>query len=177
MAIRRRRKEELVADYEVLFKESSGFVIASCSGVPVKDLEILRRNIREVGGEFHIVKNTLVKRALDAVGISLPEENLVGTTAIGFATDDVPGMARAVVELARGFDSVNIKGGFIDKIVYDAAQVTMLADLPPLPVLRAQLLRQLQAPGSMVAMLLESAVRQLLNVTKAYSESEEASTA
>lgn len=177
MAILRSRKEELVAAYADLFKDSGGFIIASCSGVPVKDLETLRRNIREVGGEFHVVKNTLVRLALDAVDISLPEEILVGTTAIGFATDDVPSMAKAVVDLARAFDSVNIKGGVIENINYDAAQMIMLADLPPMPVLRAQLLSQLQSPGSRVAMLLASAVRQLLNVTKAYSESDEPSAA
>lgn len=136
MAIRRSRKEELVAAYEGLFRDSSAYIITSYSGVPVKDLETLRRHIREVGGEFLIVKNTLAGRALDAVGISLPTEILIGTTAIGFATDDIPGVAKAVVDLARGFDSVNIKGGVIEKVLYDAAQVTMLADLPPLPVLK-----------------------------------------
>lgn len=177
MAILRSRKEELVAEYEHLFKDSSGYFITSFSGVPVKELETLRRSIREVGGEFHVVKNTLIRRALGEVGISLAEEIFVGTTAIGFATDDVPGVAKAVVGLARGFDSVSIKGGVIENVEYDPAQVTMLADLPPLPVLQAQLLSQIQSPGSRVATLLTSAVRQLLNVTKAFSESEDASAA
>lgn len=177
MAILRSRKVELVTEYENLFKDSSGFILTTCSGVPVKELETIRQNIREVGGEFRVVKNTLLSRALDGVGIDLPEEIFIGTTAIGFATDDIAGVAKAVVDLARGFDSVNIKGGVIEKVIYDAEQVTMLADLPPLPVLRAQLLAQLQSPGSTVAMLLASAVRQLLNVTKAYSETEQASVA
>jgi large subunit ribosomal protein L10 len=142
------------------------------SGVPVKELENLRRNIREVGGKFHIVKNTLMSRAFEDAGLEIPAEMLLGTTAVGFATDDVPAVAKAIVDLARELGTVNLKGGYVDKVLYDAAQIERLADLPPLPVLRSQLLSLIQTPASRVALSLASSVRQIVNVTKAYADTE-----
>lgn len=177
LAISKDKKEELVANYQDLLTNSNGLIITSYSGVSVKELEIVRRKIRDLGGEFHIVKNTLFALAMNEVGMSMPDETYIGTTAIGFANEEIPAVAKVIVDLARDVEAVRLKGGLIEKIVYDAAQVEMLADLPPLPVLRAQLLSMLQAPGSRMAMVLASSVRQLVNVTKAFADTEEANAA
>lgn len=177
MAISKDKKEELVANYQDLLTNSNGLIITSFSGVSVKELEIVRRKIRDLGGEFHIVKNTLFALAMNEVGMSMPDETYTGTTAIGFANEEIPAVAKVIVDLARDVEAVSLKGGLIEKIAYDAAQVEMLADLPPLPVLRAQLLSMLQAPGSRIAMVLASSVRQLVNVTKAFADTEEANAA
>lgn len=177
MAISKDKKEELVANYQDLLTNTNGLIITSYSGVSVKELEIVRRKIRDLGGEFHIVKNTLFALAMNEVGMSMPDETYIGTTAIGFANEEIPAVAKVIVDLARDVEAVRLKGGLIEKIVYDAAQVEMLADLPPLPVLRAQLLSMLQAPGSRMAMVLASSVRQLVNVTKAFADTEEANAA
>ena len=60
MAISKSRKEELVGQYKDLLENNDGIVITSYSGITVKELEGLRRNIRDLGGQFHIVKNTLM---------------------------------------------------------------------------------------------------------------------
>ncbi len=172
LAISKERKQALVAQYEALLKESNGMVLTGFSGLTVREMEGLRRRIREVGGEFHVVKNTLAKLAFERAGLEMPEEMLEGTTAIGFASDDIPGVARAIVELARQVDTVGIKGGYIEGIFYSADQMERLADLPPLPVLRGQLLGVIQAPATKVAGLLAASVRQVVNVVKAYSETE-----
>lgn len=151
-------------------------ILTSYSGVTVKELEEVRRKVRELGGEFHVVKNTLFALVMNEAGIALPEETYVGTTAIGFAMEEIPGVAKAIVDLAREVETVSIKGGLLEQAIYDASQIEMLADLPPLPVVRSQLLSMLQAPASRVAMSLAGSVRQLLNVTKAYAESEGEST-
>ena len=173
MAISKEKKQELVANYKELLGGSSALIMTSYSGVPVKQLESVRRKIRDLGGEFHIVKNTLFSIVMNEAGISLPEETYIGTTAIGFATEEVPGVAKAIVDLARDVESVMVKGGLIDNVVYDATQITMLADLPPLPVLRGQLLSVLQAPASRIGMTLAGSVRQLVNIASAYAESED----
>lgn len=172
MAINKEKKQELVANYKELLGESSALIMTSYSGVSVKQLEEVRRKIRELGGEFHIVKNTLFSLVMNEAGISLPEDTYIGTTAIGFAMEEIPGVAKAIVDLAREVESVNLKGGLIENVAYDAAQIEMLADLPPLPVLRGQLLSVLQAPASRIAMTLAGSIRQLVNVTKAYADSE-----
>lgn len=173
MAISRERKEELVDEYRELLERSAGIIISSHSGLTVKDTEDLRARIREVGGEFHIVKNSLMKLAMDAAGVPIPDGSLEGTTAVGFADEDIPGVAKAIVDLAKDGEVVNVKAGIVRGAVYDGRQISRLAELPPLNVLQAQLLGLLETPASQVAGVLQSSVRQVLNVMKAYSEAEE----
>lgn len=171
MAISKEKKAELVQQYKDWLNDSSGIVLASYSGVTVKELEGLRRKIREIGGEFHVVKNTLIQLALQDAGLDLPQEMLQGTTAIGFTSEDIPGLAKAVSDLARESATMDIKGGVVDRVIYSGSQMKNLAELPPLPILQAQLLSMIQVPASQVAMALASSVRQLVNVTKAYADS------
>lgn len=170
MAINRSRKEELVGQYKELLNDSKGIVIASYSGINVKELEALRKNIRELGGQFHIVKNTLMELAFDSVGITLPKEILEGATAIGFTSEDLPGLAKAILDVAKVSGTMSIKAGVIEKTTYDGAQMRTIAELPPLPIVQAQLLSVIQAPAKRVAMVVASSVRQIVNVTKAYAD-------
>jgi len=174
VAVSKERKIALVVQYQELLRSSNALVMTAYSGLSVKELEGLRHKIREVGGEFHIVKNNLAKRAFDEVGVPLPEGALVGPTAIGFASEDVLGVAKAIVDLARQMDFINVKGAVIDGVIYDELQVTRLANLPPLPMVRAQLLSMLQAPASRIAGVLAGSIRQVVRVLKAYSEAEPA---
>lgn len=170
MAINKSRKDELVGQYKELLENSNGVVITSYSGITVKELEGLRKNIREVGGQFLVVKNTLMELAFNDTGIKFPEEVLEGTTAIGFTAEDLPGLAKVILDTERGSGSLSIKAGVVEKTIYDGAQMRSLAELPPLPIIQAQLLSMIQAPASRVAMVLASSIRQIVNVTKAYSD-------
>jgi len=174
VAVSKERKKALVVQYQELLRSSNALVMTAYSGLSVKELEGLRHKIREVGGEFHIVKNNLAKRAFDEVGVPLPEGALVGPTAIGFASEDVLGVAKAIVDLARQTDFINVKGAVIDGVIYDELQVTRLANLPPLPMVQAQLLSMLQSPASRIAGVLAGSIRQVACVLKAYSEAEPA---
>ena len=174
MAISKERKKALVVQYQELLRSSNALVMTAYSGLSVKELEGLRHKIREAGGEFHIVKNNLAKRAFADVGVPLPEGVLVGPTAIGFASEDVLGMAKAIVDLSRQTDFLKVQGAVIDGVIYDKMQVTRLAELPPLPIVQAQLLSMIQAPANHVARVLAGSMRQLVNVLKVYSETEPA---
>ena len=105
MAISKELKEVLVDQYKNVISENSAVILTSNSGLSVKEMEGLRINIREVGGEFLVVKNTLVKRAFDETDTPMPEGGLEGTTAIGATTDDVIGLAKAIVDLSRKVDT------------------------------------------------------------------------
>jgi large subunit ribosomal protein L10 len=100
------------------------------------------------------------------------EELLQGSTAVAFAFKDVPAMAKIVAELARTSDFVKVKGGILEKNLIDAEAVKMLADLPPLPVVRSQLLGTLLAPASKLVRTLAEPARQIASVVKAYSDQE-----
>lgn len=173
MAISREKKEELVAEYRKLLSSSRGIMFSAYSGITVRDMEDLRARIREAGGSFHVVKNSLLNIALEEEGVAVPEGSLEGTTAVGFATDDVPAVAKALVDLAKERDVLRIKSAIVDGTIYGGAKVQRLAELPPLDIVRSQLIGVLQAPGSRVASVLSSSVRQVVNVVNAYAQSEQ----
>lgn len=174
MAITKQRKQELVDQYRELVKKYPSLILASTSGLTVKQLESLRSQVREAGGEFRIVKNTLISLVFDEAGIKLPEGTLLGPTAIGFSSDGVVSVAKAIVELAKDAKVVSLKPSIVDGAVYSESQVQRLADLPPMPVVQSQLLSVLQAPATKLTGVLASSVRQVVNVVKAYSETEAA---
>lgn len=174
MAISRERKEELVAEYRELLSTSRGILFSSYTGLGVREMEALRAQIREVGGSFHVVKNSLISIALEEEGVPIPEGSLEGTTAIGFAMDDIPAVAKALVDLANEGEALQIKAAIVDGAIYGGAKVRRLAELPPLDVVRSQLMGVLQAPGRRVASTLASSVRQILNVVNAYAQTEQA---
>jgi large subunit ribosomal protein L10 len=170
LAITKQQKEQLVAQYSEWLNRSHAMFLVEYKGLTMKQIDELRAKFREIGGEFHIVKNTLSKVAFRTVGLTLPEKFLDGSTAIAFAFQDVPGMAKTVLEFSRNTDFFKIKGGYLDKSPISAEGVKSLAELPPLPVMRAQLLGVMTAPASNLVRILAEPARQLAYVLKAYAE-------
>lgn len=177
MAISKKRKNELIAQYDQWLNNSRAMFLAEYTGLGMKDIDTLRGKIREVGGEFHIIKNTLGLRAFEQAGIDIPENFFTGSTAIVFAFEDAPATAKAVMEYSRTTEFLKVKGGFLGRNSIDANAVKSLADMPPLPVVRAQLLGTLLAPASKLVRTLAEPGRQIAAVVKAYSEPEPANAA
>lgn len=168
MAISKQRKTELVAQYVEQLKQSQGFILTDYRGISVGDMNDLRRAMRPVGGKFQVVKNRLMLLALKEVEISLPEEWLIGPTAIGWCHDEVPPMAKALRDAAKDLETLHIKGGVMGALVIAVEQVRTIADLPPREVLLAQVLGTINAPASQAAGVIASGIRQVLNVLQAY---------
>ena len=177
MAISKKRKNELITQYDRWLNDSRAMFLAEYTGLGMKDIDILRSKIREVGGEFHIVKNTLGMRAFEQAGLESPENFFTGSTAIVFAFQDAPATAKAVMEFTRTTEFLKVKGGFLGQKSIDANAVKSLADMPPLPVVRAQLLGTILAPASKLVRTLAEPGRQIAAVVKAYSEPETAEAA
>ena len=172
MAISKERKNELVKQYAEWANNSRAMILTEYIGLSMKEIDELRGKAREVGGEFHIVKNTLGKVAFEQSGLPLPEHFLDGSTAIGFAFQDAPALAKAMAEFARSSEFLKIKGGYLEKRVLSEADIRELAELPPLPVMRARLLGTILAPASRLARTLSEPGRQLAAVFRAYAENE-----
>lgn len=173
MAITEERKKELVASYQQRLRDSRAVILTEYIGLSMKDLDNLRSKVREIGGEFHVVKNTLGEVAFKEAGMPVPEGYFENSTAIGFAFEDAPVMAKTLIDFARTVEFLKIKGGYLDTQVLTPDQVRALAELPPLPVLRAQLLGTLMAPASRLARTLAEPARQIAAVIRAYSDTEE----
>jgi large subunit ribosomal protein L10 len=169
LAITKERKSELVALYQDWLSHSQATFVAEYSGLSMKGMEELRRLAREKGGEFHVAKNTLINLACREAGFPTSESLFEGSTAIGFAFEDIPGLAKAMTDFAKTNDVFKIKGGFLGKEKITPDGVKALAELPPLPVVRAQLIGTLQAPASKLARLLKEPGRQIATVLQARS--------
>jgi large subunit ribosomal protein L10 len=171
LAISKERKSEVVAQYSKWISNSKALILAEYTGLTMKQMDDLRAKAREVGGEFHVVKNTLGTLAFKEAGLPIPQDFLEGSTAIGFALHDAQPMAKAMTDYARSADALKIKGGYLGTRAINAAEVVALAEMPPLPVMRARLMGTLLAPASQLARLLAEPARQVAAVIQAHAES------
>jgi large subunit ribosomal protein L10 len=170
LAISKERKEQLVAEYTDWLSKSQALILTEYSGLTMKQMDELRAKVREAGGEFHIVKNTLGKIAFEANGMPNADRLLQGSTAVAFAFQDAAAMAKAMSDFGRTSDFVKVKGGYLGTQYMSAEDVKALADLPPLPAMRSQLLGVLSAPASKLVRTLAEPARQMAAVLKAYAE-------
>ncbi len=174
LAITKERKNELINQYSEWVKNSKALVLTQYVGLTMKDIDALRVKVRENGGEFHIIKNTLAKRAFDQAGYTIQQEQLEGSTAIVFAFTDAPATVKTVTDFVKTSEFLKIKGGFLEKQALTPEGVKVLADLPPLPVVRGQLLGTLLAPASKLVRTLAEPGRMIAAVIKAHAEPEAA---
>jgi large subunit ribosomal protein L10 len=174
LALSKERKEELVAQYETWIKESRALFLTEYTGLDMPAIDELRKRIREAGGEYHIVKNRLGKLAFASAGYDVPEDYLLGSTAVGIAFEDAPAVAKAIAEFSEENDAVKIKGGYLAGEHVALEQIVRLATLPPMPVVRAQLLAMLTTPATQLARLISEPGRQIAQVLKAFADSGEA---
>jgi large subunit ribosomal protein L10 len=172
LAITKQRKQELVGQYVDWLNQSRAIVLTEYTGLNMKDIDQLRSKIRDVGGEFHIVKNTLSKVAFDQAGLEYPDDLLLGSTAAAFAFEDAPGVAKALIDFAKDSEFIKIKAGYLEGNMISADEIKALAELPPLPVMRAQLLGVIMAPASKLARTIAEPARQLATVLQAYADKE-----
>lgn len=170
MALTRKHKEEMLAKYTDWLKRSQAVILVEYTGAKMKDMDAIRAKIRESGGEFHVVKNTLVKRALKESGMSLPDETLLQSSAMSFAFKDPAATAKALADATKGMSFVKVKAGFMAGQMLSAAQVKSLSELPPLPIMRARLLGTIQAPAGKLVRTIAEPARSLAAVFRAYSE-------
>ena len=170
MAVSRERKEEVLTTYADWMKKSQAVILVEYTGVKMKALDAIRAKIRESGGEFHVVKNTLARRMFADQGMTLPQDYLVKSTAVSFAFTDPASTAKALTEATKGIEFIKVKGGFMAGQALSSAQVKALAEMPPLPVVRAQLLGVLQAPAGKLVRTIAEPARGLAAVIKAFTE-------
>ena len=174
MAKSKQKKQELVEQYSQWIEQSNALVLTKYIGLSVPEMEQLRRDIREAGGAFHVVKNTLAKIAFEKAGLEINLEDFLGDTAIGFAFDDAPSVAKAIVDYMDDTDFVELKSGYLGDQLVSSAEIVALAKVPPLPVVRAQLMSTLLAPATKLSQILAEPGRQVAGVLKAYSDKTDA---
>lgn len=160
------RKVETVEQISEWLRQAQVTVLTEYRGMTVAELTRVRRQLREHGVEYHVVKNTLARRAARELGLDGEvEEALVGPTAIAIGMRDQTSAAKALSEYVRVSRSqLRIKGAILEGRLLSAEAVEDLANLPTIDVLRAQVAGTIQGPLASVVGTLESALRSLLLV-------------
>jgi large subunit ribosomal protein L10 len=174
LALSKQKKNEVVEQYKDWLNNSQSVILVEYTGATMKDMENIRTQVRESEGEFHVVKNTLMKLAFEASGFSIPEGLLENSSAASFAFTDPAATAKALSDAVKGLDAIKVKGGYMGQELLNVEQVKALSDLPPLPVVRGQLLGVLQAPAGKLVRTIAEPARSLAAVFQAYSEQAQA---
>jgi large subunit ribosomal protein L10 len=170
LAISKEKKQDMVAEYVERLSQTKAVFITDYRGLTVADLTDLRIRLREVGGGFQIIKNTLFDLALQEAGMHLPKEELQGTVAVGYSFEEVPPVAKVLSDFSRESQILQIKGALLGTSFLDAGGVKGLADLPPREILLAQLLGAVQGPMANLASVLAAPMREIAQVLRARSE-------
>jgi large subunit ribosomal protein L10 len=170
LAFSKQHKGVIQEQYVNWLKKSQAMIMVEYSGLNMKGINAIRSKAREAGGEFHVVKNTLLTNVFKQQNIAVDEKLLSGSTAVGFAFNDAPAMAKAMTDFVKGNEVFKVKGGYLGNQALNAKQIKALADLPPLPVMRGKLLGVLQAPAAKLVRTLAEPARGLASVVRAHSE-------
>jgi len=148
-------KQQAVEEIASKLKSSVTTVIADYRGLNVAQVTELRKQLREAGVEFQVLKNSLVSRAADSAELSDLNAVLTGPTAVAFGTDAVA-PAKILNDFAKKNEALKIKGGVVEGRVVDMAQIQALANLPSREGLLSMLLSVLQAPMRNVALAVKA---------------------
>lgn len=170
----RPEKVAAVAELKDKLTRSKGSVFTDFRGLNVADMTDLRRQLRQAGVEYEVVKNTLLQIAAREAGIPPLDPLLGGPTAVAFGFQDPVAPAKVTVEFAKNHKNLAIRGAVLEGRVIDAKAVQALAALPPREVLLARVLAGMQAPVAGLVGVLNGTLRQLVYALGAVRRQKEA---
>ena len=140
------KKKQQVAALSDRLKKSCAGIIVDYKGINVEDDTKLRRELREAGVEYTVVKNSILARAAEDAGLAIDNSVVEGTTAVATSVEDYVAAARILNKYAEGHDNFTIKTGYLDGEIIDDAKIVSLAKLPSREVLLATVCSVFNAP-------------------------------
>ena len=162
-------KEKVVSELTERLKASETLLVADYRGLTMPQIDALRSRLIESGASFTVVKNTLTRRAAEAAGADALLTLLEGPSAIAFleADGDMVAAAKALADSAKESRVLEIRGGVLQGRTMSAAEVEALATLPPLDILRGQVLAAIIAPVTAFAALVNAPLQNLVGLIDA----------
>lgn len=146
MALSREQKTELLASYQEGLAEASHAFLLDYKGISVPQVTELRARVREHGGSYLVVKNTLALRAIEGKALEGLKAQFEGPTAVVFSDGDPVPLAKALTEFAKTAPVLQFKGAMVERRPVAADQIKEIADLPSRQELIAKLVFVLQSP-------------------------------
>ena len=172
-------KERIVTELAADLSAAETLIVADYRGLTNKQLEALRDELLRHGARFRIVKNTLTRRAAEQAGAESLLVMLEGPTAIAFieASGDPAAVAKALATTAKATNVLTLRGGILEGKALSGDEVDQLATLPPVDVLRAQVVGAIVAPLTQLLALLSAPLRDLHGLIDARIEQREGASA
>jgi len=167
MKLTREKKSQVLEDLKRLFKDSSASVASNYSGLAGFEITELRKSLREKGIRLIVTKNTLVKKALDNLGLEINQEILDQPVVFAFGEDEVE-VCKLLHQFAKEHDNLKILGGIIAGEQADKSKITALALLPGREELEGKLVGILAAPTYGLVNVLHGNIRGLINILNQY---------
>ena len=169
MAITKEKKQVILEGYVSSLENSEAVVFVYSRGLTVAEVTDLRNKIRETGGKYSVVKNTLFRLALSQTDRPVPDL-IQGPIAATYCPDDIAPTVKAITDFAKGLDDARefeIVGGLVGQDVLDPKGAKALASFPTKDTLYAQILAGMNAPGTQLVGVVAGGIRQTLNVLQA----------
>src|SRR2546429_4103245 len=165
-------KERVVAELTEKLRSAETLFVADYRGLTMPQIDALRGRLIENGARLSVVKNTLTRRAAEAAGADALLALLEGPSAIAFieADGDMVAVAKALADSARETKVLEIRGGVMQGREISAASVEELAKLPPIDILRGQVLGAIVGPLSAIAALINAPLQNLYGLLDARIE-------
>ena len=151
-------KKVKVAEIKEKFDKAQSAVVVDYRGLTVEEVTELRDKFREVGVEYKVYKNNLMKLAIKGSDFEPLSGDLVGPNAVAFSYDDPVTPAKVIKDFAKDHENLELKAGVVQGLYCDIAKITEIADIPSREVLLAKLLGSFKAPISNFAYLLQNIV-------------------
>lgn len=152
------QKQQIVKELNEAIANSVAGVIVDYKGISVADDTVLRKELREAGIDYRVVKNTLLGRAIEGTELESIKGVLEGTTAIAISKEDHVAAARILNKFAEAHENFNIKAGYLDGKEIDLETIKSLAKLPSREVLLATVVGAFQAPIAAFARAVQAIV-------------------
>lgn len=168
--MRRAKKVELVEELKQKLADSPSVIFLDYRGLKVKEASKIRFKLQDSGFDYRVAKNTLLKRATDALQIEGIEPYLEGPTAVVFGGDDPVALAKTLSGLAKEYKVLQFKGGILEKQVIGAETVKKLSELPPKEELIGRAVGGIKAPLYGLVNVLAGNLRNLVYVLNQISE-------
>lgn len=166
MPLSRAQKEDLVSSYRQGVAKATHAFLVDYKGVSVPQATDLRNRVRESGGEYMVIKNRLLLRAIDGAALEELREHIEGPVAVAYCDGDPVALAKALVAFAKDVPAFEFKAGLVEGSVMAAAEILEMAKLPSRDDLIAKFLFLLQSPISRFVSALGAIPQQLVTVLR-----------
>ncbi|MDR0454108.1 MAG: 50S ribosomal protein L10 [Deferribacteraceae bacterium] len=171
--MKKEQKVELAKGVADEITGAEGIIITSFKGLTFPQMDNIRRAVKSGGNDFRVIKNSLLKKALNSRNIDILDRFLTESTALVLVRKEFAAVAKDIKKYAKDYSQFTVKAGYLENKLLTKEEVIAIADLPSRDQLLAQLFATMNAPAQNFVSLLANIPRSLLNVLNAVKENKE----